>query len=231
MNLDELKKEAFKANIMIVENSLVVLTWGNASAFDKESGIFAIKPSGVPYHTLKWEDMVLVNLDGEVVDSKLRPSSDTQTHLEIYKGFDNVGGVVHTHSKWATIWAQSGISIPALGTTHADHFHGSVPCISVLTKDQVDANYEMETGRQIVNTFNELNINPIEMPACLLANHAPFTWGKTVNDAVNNSIALEQCAEMAYFTLSLNKNAELPGYIMEKHYSRKHGLGAYYGQK
>lgn len=228
--LENLKKEAYEVNMSIVQNKLVVLTWGNASAFDVDSGIFAIKPSGVPYSDLKWENMVLVDLDGNVIDSKLKPSSDTLTHLEIYKAFKEVKGIVHTHSPWATIWAQSGRSIPALGTTHADHFYGDVPCLEPLTEELVLRGYEKETGRQIINFFMENELNPIHVPACLLQGHSSFVWGKTALKAFENAIALESCALMAYHTLILNPNIEFPKYVLDKHFSRKHGSNSYYGQ-
>jgi L-ribulose-5-phosphate 4-epimerase len=229
-NLDQLKQEAFEVNMGIVRERLVVLTWGNASSFDLAHGIFAIKPSGVSYSLLKWQDMVLVDLDGNVIGSKLKPSSDTLTHLEIYKGFRSVGGIVHTHSPWATIWAQACKSIPVIGTTHSDHFNGDVPCLPYLNKDKVDNAYEKETGLQIVNFFKEQDLNPIHMPGCLLSGHASFTWGETSIKAFENAIALEACANMAYHSNELNSKIEFPNYILEKHFSRKHGVNAYYGQ-
>jgi L-ribulose-5-phosphate 4-epimerase len=229
--LDQIKQEAFEINMGIVRERLVVLTWGNASTIDRSSGIFAIKPSGISYSLLKWQDMVLVDLDGKVIDSKLKPSSDTLTHIELYKGFNAIGGIVHTHSQWATIWAQANKSIPALGTTHSDHFNGDVPCIPVLKKEQVLSDYEKESGIQIVDYFNEKKIEPIQMPACLLSGHASFTWGETSNNAFENAIALEVCAKMAYFTLSINSIVKFPEYILDKHFSRKHGVKSYYGQK
>ena len=230
MGLKLLKQKAYETNISIVNHNLVVLTWGNASAFDSQLGIFAIKPSGVEYSSLKWQDMVLVNLDGLVVDSKLNPSSDTLTHLEIYKGFENVNGIVHTHSQWATLWSQAGKSIPCLGTTHADHFYGEIPCLDYLSKKEVDNAYESNTGAQIVNYFIKNNLNPNHMPACLLHGHASFVWGPDSKAALDNAIALESCAFMAYHTLTLNQKTSLPNYILEKHYKRKHGKNAYYGQ-
>jgi L-ribulose-5-phosphate 4-epimerase len=228
--LDQIKKEAFEVNMAIVKERLVVLTWGNASSIDRSAGIFAIKPSGVAYSELNWQDMVLVDLEGKVVDSKLKPSSDTKTHLEIYKGFNSVGGIVHTHSPWATTWAQACKSIPVLGTTHSDHFNGDVPCLPYLSKEKVDKDYEKETGIQIVDFFNENNIDPIHMPACLLSGHASFTWGKTSQKALENAIALEACASMAFHSIQLNSQIVFPNYILNKHFSRKHGEKAYYGQ-
>jgi L-ribulose-5-phosphate 4-epimerase len=229
--LDQLKQEAFEVNMSIVRAKLVVLTWGNASSIDRASGIFAIKPSGVAYSELKWQDMVLVDLEGRVIDSKLRPSSDTLTHLEIYKGFNLIGGIVHTHSPWASIWAQACNSIPALGTTHSDHFNGDVPCLPFLNKDKVENAYEKETGIQIVQFFKEKQLEPIHMPGCLLSGHASFTWGRTSEEAFENAVALESCAHMAYHSLIINSTIDFPSYILEKHFNRKHGEKAYYGQK
>jgi L-ribulose-5-phosphate 4-epimerase len=230
-NLDDLKMEAFEINMGIVRERLVVLTWGNASSLDHSKGIFAIKPSGVSYSVLKWQDMVLVDLDGNVIDSKLKPSSDTLTHIEIYKAFNIVGGIVHTHSPWATIWAQAGKSVPVIGTTHSDHFNGDIPCLPYLGKDKVINGYEKETGLQIVEFFLKNKINPIHMPSCLLSGHASFAWGENTHKAFENAIALEACANMAYHSLQLSNNIEFPNYILEKHFSRKHGVNAYYGQK
>jgi len=229
-HLDQIKQEAFEINIAIVREKLVVLTWGNASTIDRSNGIFAIKPSGVPYSNLKWQDMVLVDLEGKVVDSILKPSSDTQTHLEIYKGFELVGGIVHTHSPWATIWAQACQSIPVIGTTHSDHFFGDIPCLPYLTQDKVESDYETETGIQIVEFFNSNQLDPIHMPGCLLSGHASFSWGQTSKKAFENSVALEACAHMAYHSISLNNNIKFPDFILSKHFLRKHGDKAYYGQ-
>jgi L-ribulose-5-phosphate 4-epimerase len=228
--LENLKKEAFEINMAIVQHKLVVLTWGNASALDRSSGIMAIKPSGVAYDTLTWQDMVLVDLEGKVIESKLKPSSDTLTHLEIYKGFAEVSGIVHTHSPWATTWAQAGKSIPALGTTHADHFSGGVPCLPTLTLEQVEEGYEKFTGTTLVEYFVSNRINPSHIPACLLSGHASFVWGKSVSKAFENAVALESCAKMAYHTLMLNPLATFPDHILNKHFRRKHGKDAYYGQ-
>lgn len=228
--LDQIKQEAYEVNLGIVKEKLVVLTWGNASSIDRSHGIFAIKPSGVSYSALRWQDMVLVDLDGKVIDSKLKPSSDTLTHLEIYKGFKNVGGIVHTHSPWATIWAQACRSIPILGTTHSDHFYGDIPCIPYLVKKRVELSYEKETGIQIVNYFIKNKIEAKFMPACLLSGHASFTWGDTSLTAFENAVALESCAFMAYHSEKINDNIRFPNYILEKHFMRKHGKNAYYGQ-
>lgn len=228
--LNQIKQEAFEINMGIVKEKLVVLTWGNASSIDRSQGIFAIKPSGVSYSSLKWQDMVLVDLEGNVIDSKFKPSSDTLTHLEIYKNFNDVGGIVHTHSPWATIWSQACKSIPVLGTTHSDHFNGEIPCLPYLTKEKVDSAYEMETGRQIIDFFKKNNIDPIIMPACLLSGHASFAWGENSSKAFENSVALEACAFMAFHSLQLSSKIVFPPYILEKHFSRKHGKKAYYGQ-
>jgi L-ribulose-5-phosphate 4-epimerase len=230
-NLNRIKQEAFEVNMGIVNERLVVLTWGNASVIDRSIGIFAIKPSGVPYSSLKWQDMVLVDLDGKVIDSKLKPSSDTLSHLELYKGFDSVEGIVHTHSPWATIWAQACLSIPVIGTTHSDHFNGDIPCMPYLAKDKVENSYEKETGIQIVEFFKHHQLEPIHMPGCLLSGHASFTWGESPQKAFENSVALESCAHMAYHSLILNSKIEFPNYILNKHFSRKHGDKAYYGQE
>lgn len=229
-NLDQIKQEAFEINMGIVKESLAISTWGNASVIDRSYGIIAIKPSGMAYSSLNWQDMVLVDLDGNVIHSKLKPSSDTLTHLEIYKGFNSVGGIVHTHSTWATIWAQACKSIPALGTTHSDHFQGNIPCLPYLSEKKVETDYEKETGRQIIDFFKENKINPINMSGCLLSGHASFTWGETSQKAFENAIVLEACAHMAYHSISLNKAISFPEYILNKHFYRKHGKNAYYGQ-
>jgi L-ribulose-5-phosphate 4-epimerase len=229
-NLNQLKKAAYEVNMGIVREKLVVLTWGNASAIDRNNGIFAIKPSGVSYDKLKWQDMVLVDLEGQVINSKLKPSSDTLTHLEIYKKFERVGGIVHTHSPWATIWAQSCMPIPVIGTTHSDHFYGEIPCLPYLQKDKVEKAYEKETGKQIVKYFIDNKIDPIHMPACILSGHASFAWGQNCIKAFENAVALESCANMAYHSLILNKKISFPNYILEKHFTRKHGVNKYYGQ-
>lgn len=228
--LDQIKQEAFEINMGIVRERLVVLTWGNASTIDRSSGIFAIKPSGISYSLLKWQDMVLVDLDGKVIDSKLKPSSDTLTHIELYKGFNAIGGIVHTHSQWATIWAQSSKSIPVLGTTHADHFNGEIPCLPYLNKAKVERAYEQETGLQIVKFFKDQKLDPMQMPCCLLSGHASFTWGSTSQKAFENAVALESCANMAYHSLNLNSKIEFPHHLIQKHFKRKHGANSYYGQ-
>jgi len=228
----ELKQQVVDANKALVSAGLVTLTWGNVSAVDRSSGLVAIKPSGVDYAELSVENIVVVNLDGEVVEGDLRPSSDTKTHLELYRNFSEIGAVVHTHSPCATAFSQAGVALPCLGTTHADHFFGEVPVARALTPEEVATDYEHATGVSIVERFAELNLNPAEMPAILLKHHAPFTWGKTPQNAVDNSIALEMCAKMALMTWQLNPDAgEIPSHILNKHHDRKHGKDAYYGQQ
>lgn len=229
--LHDLKEQVFIANKELVAQNLVILTWGNASAYDKSTGFFVIKPSGVPYSSMKASDMVIVDLEGTVVEGSLKPSTDMATHLALYKAWgDSVQGVVHTHSKHAVIWAQSGKDIPALGTTHADYFYGDIPCLDTLTPKEVEDGYEKNTGLKIISGFNSRNIKPLECPGCILSGHGPFTWGKSVEKAVENSIVLESIAEMALHTLAINPESRLPNHIMNKHYQRKHGENAYYGQ-
>jgi L-ribulose-5-phosphate 4-epimerase len=227
----ELRKRVFEANLDLVKHGLVIFTWGNVSEIDRDEGIIAIKPSGLSYDTMTWEDMVLVDLEGKVVDSKWKPSSDTPTHLELYKEFGAIGGVVHTHSEWATSWAQMGLPIPALGTTHADYFYGEIPCTRKLSETEVKNNYELETGKVIIETFQKQNIDPLAVPAVLIDGHGPFSWGKNANDAVHNAVVLEQVAKMAHHALTMNKVAGIDQYLLDKHYLRKHGKDAYYGQK
>ncbi|MBT7958175.1 MAG: L-ribulose-5-phosphate 4-epimerase AraD [Akkermansiaceae bacterium] len=228
----ELKQQVVDANKQLVAAGLVTLTWGNVSGIDRDSGLVAIKPSGVDYDALTPDNLVVVDLQGEVVEGDLRPSSDTATHLELYRNFSEIGAVVHTHSPQATAFSQAGTPLPCLGTTHADHFYGEVPVARALTPEEVDAGYELATGISIVERFQELDLNPLEMPAILLKHHAPFTWGKTPQYAVDNSIALEMCAKMSLMTWQLNPNTvEIPRHILEKHHQRKHGNDAYYGQK
>lgn len=233
--LEELKKKVFEANLRLVEYNLVVLTWGNVSAIDRESGLVVIKPSGVPYSSMKAEDMVVMDLNGNKVEGKLNPSSDTPTHLELYRQFKDIGGIVHTHSPWAVAWAQAGRDIPAYGTTHADFAFGAVPCTRGLTADEVNGEYELNTGKVIVEEFAKRNINPAECPAVLVHRHGPFTWGKDENKAVENALILEEVAKMAYRTesvaaLSDGSDIGIEDYLLGKHYLRKHGKNAYYGQ-
>lgn len=228
--IKRLKEETFELNKRIVEKGLVYLTWGNASIYNSDLGLISIKPSGVDYMQMNWRDMVVLDLNGQQVESKLKPSSDTLTHIEIYNGFVNVNSVIHTHSTWATIWSQAGKSIPCLGTTHADYFNGDIPCVPVLNEESVRDAYEKDSGINIVRFFKEKEINPLQIPSCLLKGHAPFSWGKTPEKALENAIVLEQCAKMAYYSLSLNKDCSLESYILNKHFTRKNGPQAYYGQ-
>lgn len=227
--LEKLKQEVLEANLDLVKNGLVILTWGNVSALDRESGLVVIKPSGVSYDDMKAEDMVVVDLDGNIVEGDLRPSSDTPTHLAIYRHFPEVGGVVHTHSTYATAWAQAGLPIPNIGTTHADTFHQAVPCTEEMSKEQIEAAYEAATGDVIAEAFE--GMNPMHTPAVLVKHHGPFTWGKSAANAVYNAVVLEEVARMASITVALNPNVVMNQDLIEKHYERKHGANAYYGQK
>ena len=230
MDLLQLKTDVFRRNLELVEHGLVVLTWGNVSGIDREAGLVAIKPSGVPYAGMTAEDIVVVDLEGHAVEGRLRPSSDLPTHLALYRAFPSVGGIVHTHSPKAVAWAQARRGIPAFGTTHADHFHGAVPCTRELTPAEVADDYELNTGRVIEERFHDLDAEAF--PGVLVAGHGPFTWGPTPRKAVENAVALEQIAAMALDTLRLDPDAEpAPSYVLDKHYFRKHGPGAYYGQK
>ena len=232
--LEELKRQVYKANMMLPEHNLVTFTWGNVSGVDRERGLFVIKPSGVEYDKLRPEYMVVVDLDGNKVEGDLNPSTDTMTHAELYRRFPNIGGVVHTHSRWATIWAQAGRDIPAYGTTHADYIHGPVPCCRDLTLEEVEAAYELNTGRVIAATLEERGMNPDHVPCALARHHGPFAWGKNAKEAVHNAVVLEEVAMMAWHTENLPKAQEtdcLPEYVLEKHFSRKHGPHAYYGQR
>ena len=226
--LEELKEKVYRANIDLVKHNLVIYTWGNVSAIDREQGVIVIKPSGVAYDEMKASDMVVVDLDGRVVEGKLNPSSDTPTHLEIYKAFPSVGAVVHTHSTYATAWAQACKSIPVVGTTHADYFFGEVPCTRAMSRAEVVDQYEKNTGTVIVERFAQLN--PEHTPAVLVANHGPFTWGKSPEEAVHNSVVLEEVAKMAFITSLLNPSMTMNELLVEKHFNRKHGKNAYYGQ-
>lgn len=231
MMLESLKQQVLEANLLLPKFGLVTFTWGNVSAIDRESGLIVIKPSGVPYDGMTANDMVVVDLEGKVVEGKWRPSSDTPTHVELYKAFPNIGGVCHTHSSFATGWAQAGRDVPCYGTTHADHFYGDVPCLRCLTKAEIDEAYERNTGTLIVSEFNRLHLDPVAMPAVLLKNHGPFTWGKDATTAVHNAVVLEECAKMAYRTEQINPSVQpAPQELLDKHYLRKHGKNAYYGQ-
>lgn len=228
--LEGLKEEVFKANLLLPKYNLVVFSWGNVSGIDRDSGLVVIKPSGVEYSDLSPSDMVVVDLDGNVVEGKLRPSSDTPTHVELYKAFPDIGGVTHTHSKWATTYAQAGLDIVPLGTTHSDYFHGAIPCTRVLSEAEVAGLYEKNTGLVITEEFADKDYNAI--PGVLVRTHGPFTWGKNPYESVHNSAVLEQLAFMNWHQEALSDEIELcPQYIMDKHYHRKHGKNAYYGQK
>lgn len=229
--LEDLKEEVLNANLMLVREGLVRLTWGNVSGIDRDKGLFVIKPSGVAYEDLTCASLVVLDLEGAVVEGTLRPSSDTATHRILYREFPGIGGVTHTHSLHATMFSQAGVALPCQGTTHADHFFGTVPVVRELTPEEVAADYETHTGVAIAEHFREAGIDPLEMPACFQKFHAPFTWGKSALDSVKNSVALEVCAEMALGTWQLQPDQTgLPSYLLEKHYLRKHGAGAYYGQ-
>ena len=230
--LEHLKEQVYKANMALVEHGLVIFTWGNVSGIDREKGLVVIKPSGVSYDVMKADDMVVVDLaTGAVVEGDLRPSSDTPTHLAIYRAWPEVGGVVHTHSTYATAWAQAGIDLPNIGTTHADYFHNAIPCTPDMTESEVKGDYELETGNVIVNTFNGGGINPMHTPGVLVKNHGPFAWGKTPDEAVHNAVVMEQVAKMAFVAYQVNPHLTMNPLLVEKHFSRKHCPNAYYGQK
>ena len=230
--LEQLKEEVFQANLELPERGLIKYTWGNVSAVDREKGLFVIKPSGVGYDDMKASDMVVCDFDGNVMEGDLNPSSDMPTHAVLYKEFPEIGAVVHTHSTWATIWAQAGLDVPAMGTTHADTFYGTVPCARFLTQAEIDRGYEEETGNAIVETFRERGIKPMEVPGVLLHGHGPFTWAKDAKGAVLNAVVLDEVCKTNLFARQLNAFAEeLPQRILDKHYLRKHGENAYYGQK
>lgn len=229
--LEDLKRIVYEANMDLPKYGLVTFTWGNVSAIDRESGLFVIKPSGVPYEELKSDDMVVMNLNGDKVEGCYNPSSDTSTHLELYKAFPQIGGVVHTHSSWATSWAQAGRGIPCYGTTHADYIYGEVPCVRTLTKDEIEDAYEKNTGILIVEEFKRRNLDVIAVPCVLCKNHGPFAWGKDAMEAVHNAVVLEEVAKMAARTERINPDVKpAPQDLQDKHYFRKHGENAYYGQ-
>lgn len=227
--LEALKEKVFQANLDLVKHGLVIFTWGNVSGIDRESGLVVIKPSGVSYDIMKASDMVVVDLDGKGVEGDLNPSSDTPTHLVLYKAFPEIGGVVHTHSTYATAWAQAGIDIPNIGTTHADYFYKAIPCTADMTREEVEGNYELETGNVIVKRFE--GMNPVHTPGVLVKNHGPFAWGKDAHEAVHNAVVMDQVAKMASIAYSVNPNLTMNQLLVEKHFSRKHGPNAYYGQK
>jgi L-ribulose-5-phosphate 4-epimerase len=226
--LEQLKEQVFQSNLDLVKHGLVIFTWGNVSGIDREKGLVVIKPSGVSYEKMKASDMVVVDLDGNVVEGNLKPSSDTPTHLVLYKSFTNIGGVVHTHSEWATSWAQAGKGIPAIGTTHADYFYGEIPCTRKMTKAEIEGEYEKETGTVIVERFE--NLNPDSIPGVLVNNHGPFSWGKNADDAVHNAVVMEEVAKMTFRSLILNPSVTMDQVLLDRHYLRKHGKNAYYGQ-
>lgn len=228
--LEDLKEKVYRANMDLVKHGLVIFTWGNVSGIDREKGLVVIKPSGVDYDVMTADDMVVVSLEtGEVVEGKLRPSSDTPTHLVLYCAFPEIGGVVHTHSTYATAWAQAGIDLPNIGTTHADYFHQAIPCTADMSEVEVRGDYELETGNVIVRRFE--GMNPIHTPGVLVKNHGPFTWGKSPAEAVHNAVVLEQVAKMASIAYQINPKLTMNPLLIEKHFSRKHGPNAYYGQK
>ncbi len=230
--LEELKKQVYEANMELPRRGLITYTWGNVSGIDRESGCFVIKPSGVEYEKLTPEDMVVVNLQGEKVEGKYKPSSDTPTHLELYKKYKEIGGIVHTHSPEATAWAQAGRSIPLYGTTHADYFYGEIPCARSLTEKEIDEAYETNTGLVIIETLENRKINPMYAPGILCTNHGPFTWGKDAAEAVYHAVVLEEVAKMATKTELINPDVKpAPDCIRDKHFFRKHGANAYYGQE
>lgn len=227
--LEALKKEVYEANMLLPKYHMVTFTWGNVSGIDRESGLFVIKPSGVDYEKLTPDDMVVMDLKGNRVEGTMNPSSDTATHIELYNAYPEIGGVVHTHSTYATAWAQAGSELPCYGTTHADYFYGSIPCTRVLTKEEIEEAYEKNTGKVIIETFE--GKDPMHLPGVLCKNHGPFAWGKNANDAVHNAVVIEEVAKMNLFTQIINPNAtKTPQYMQDKHFMRKHGPNAYYGQ-
>ncbi len=226
--LEKLKEEVFEANIALVKHGLVIFTWGNVSAIDRKRELVVIKPSGVSYDKMKPKDMVVLNLKGQVVEGQMKPSSDTPTHLVLYRQFLNIGGIVHTHSEWATSWAQAGKGIPAIGTTHADYFYGEIPCTRKMTNKEIEGDYELETGKVITECFKELN--PDQLPGVLVNNHGPFSWGTNAKNAVHNAVVMEEVAKMTFRSLQLNPDTTMDRALLDKHFLRKHGKNAYYGQ-
>ena len=227
--LKGLKNIVFKANLDLVKHGLVIHTWGNVSARDRDSGLIVIKPSGVDYESMKPEDMVVIDPEGKFVEGKFKPSTDAPTHLLLYNSWPEIGGVVHTHSSYATSWAQAGKAIPPFGTTHADHYYGEVPCTRLLTDNEIESNYEINTGKVIVEKMGK--VDPLSIPSVLVCSHGPFCWGKDADNAVYNAVALEEIARMAFYTVLLGKNEPISQSLLDKHYKRKHGNNAYYGQK
>ncbi|MDF2612397.1 MAG: araD [Clostridia bacterium] len=227
--LEALKQEVLEANLELPRKNLVTYTWGNVSGIDRKEGLIVIKPSGVSYEAMTANDLVVVDLEGNVIEGRYKPSSDTATHLVLYRAFENIKGIVHTHSSWATLWAQAGRKIPALGTTHADYFYGDIPCTREMTEDEIKEAYEENTGKVIVETFKDMDAR--QMPGVIVKHHGPFTWGKSPMEAVHNSVVLEEVAKMAYYTLKLSPGlTSMPEVLLDKHFLRKHGANAYYGQ-
>lgn len=229
--LEDLKQQVLDANLLLPKYDLVTFTWGNVSGIDREKGLVVIKPSGIEYDKMGSDDMVVVDLDGNRVEGKWKPSSDTATHLALYKAFPSLGGIVHTHSRWATSFAQAGIGIPAFGTTHGDYFYGEIPCTRKMTPSEISGAYELETGNVIIETYQSRNIDPAQVPAVLVNSHGPFTWGTSPSNAVHNAVVLENVAFMAFHALALKPDlSPMQQALLDKHYLRKHGAGAYYGQ-
>ncbi len=229
--LEALKEEVLEANLELPRKNLVTYTWGNVSGIDREKGLVVIKPSGVSYDEMKASDMVVLDLEGNKVEGDMRPSSDTPTHIALYNKYPVIGGVVHTHSRWATTWAQAGMSIPPYGTTHADYFYGAIPCTRCLTKEEIEGEYELNTGKVIIETFEKLGINPEYVPGVVVHSHGPFAWGKSPAEAVHNAVVMEEVAMMALNTRFLNPSvSDVDSYLLDKHFLRKHGANAYYGQ-
>lgn len=230
--LEALRDQVYKANMALPKYKLITFTWGNVSGIDRDSNLVVIKPSGVAYEDLSPENMVIVDLDGNIIEGELNPSSDTATHLELYKNFQHIGGIVHTHSPWAVSYAQAGRDIPAAGTTQADYFYGSIPVTREMTVEEISKDYELKTGSVIIETFQTRSIDPDKVPGVLVNDHGPFTWGQSPEEAVHNSVVLEQVAEMTYHSLQLNpEKIEMNQNLLDKHYLRKHGDNAYYGQR
>ncbi len=229
--LESLKEAVLQANLELPKKNLVTYTWGNVSGIDREKGLVVIKPSGVSYEEMKASDMVVLDLQGNKVEGDMRPSSDTPTHIALYNQYPELGGVVHTHSRWATVWAQAGMSIPPLGTTHADYFYGAIPCTRRLTQEEIEGEYELNTGKVIIETFTNLGINPVHVPGVVCYSHGPFSWGKNPDEAVHNAVVMEEVAMMALNTKLLNPSiGDVDSYLLDKHFLRKHGANAYYGQ-
>lgn len=230
--LEQLKKEVYEANLLLPKYQLITFTWGNVSGIDRERGLIVIKPSGVNYQSMQAEDMVVCDWQGKVVEGRYKPSSDLMTHLELYRHFTTIGGVVHTHSQNATAWCQAGKAIPALGTTHGDYFYGPIPCTRLMSEAEIRSDYELNTGKVIVETFETLQLDAAQMPGVLVQSHGPFTWGENPGDAVHNAVVLEELAEMAWKTRLINSEvSSMQQTLLDKHYLRKHGPGVYYGQK